>query len=491
MDETDGAASETARTRKLPRWFDDAKLGVFVHWGPYSVPAWAEPAQDIQQIFATQGPRHYFRHNPYAEWYVNTMRIPGSPTWRHHRETWGPDFPYAQFGERFETAAARLDPDGWARLFARAGARYVVLTSKHMDGFPLWPSAHANPRRPGWCARRDLVGAVATATRAQGLRMGLYYCGGFDVTFEDRVIRTLGDCALAVPQSEDYARYCEAQVRELIERYRPDVLWNDVGFPVRIDLPALLDTYYRAVPDGVANDRWARFALPEPGTIRHRLVTAALHHGDVIWPLLPRRFRRFGFPPSPFGDYQTPEYASPDDVTPYKWETARGLGPSFGYNAREGEAETLSLAALVHLLVDVVSKNGNLLIGVGPMADGAIPTLQRERLHGLGAWLDVHGEAVFGTRPWRRATDETPDGRALRFTRGAAALFVTVLAPARGGELALPLRATSGTRIELLGTAGPLPWRECERGLAVTVPPGVSTDAPAHCLRITPEPAAG
>ncbi|MCL4686151.1 alpha-L-fucosidase [Myxococcota bacterium] len=488
MPEARGPDAQPTRARPLPRWFDDAKLGVFVHWGPYSVPGWAEPAADIQQIFATRGPRFYFRHNPYAEWYVNTMRIAGSPAQRHHRETWGADFAYAQFGERFEQAAAQLDPTDWAALFGRSGARYTVLTTKHMDGFALWPSAHAHPRRPGWGARRDLVGAVAQAMRAEGLRLGLYYCGGFDTTFEERVIRTLGDCVLAVPQSEAYARHCEAQLRELIERYRPDVLWNDIGYPVKSDLGALLDAYYRAVPDGVANDRWVRFSLPEPGTLRHRLVVAALPHGDAIWPLLPRRLRRFNFPPSPFGDYQTPEYTSPDDVTPYKWETARGLGPSFGYNAREGEAETLSLPALVHLLVDVVSMNGNLLIGVGPMADGTIPPLQRARLEGLGAWLGVHGEAIFATRPWQRAAAETGDGRPLRFTRGTGALFATVLAAPRPGELVLPLRPAPGTRVELLGLAAPLAYRECERGLAVTLPPGVPGDAPAHSLKLEPEP---
>jgi len=176
MPEARGADAQPTRARPLPRWFDDAKLGVFVHWGPYSVPGWAEPAVDIQQIFATRGPRFYFRHNPYAEWYVNTMRIAGSPAQRHHRETWGPDFAYAQFGKLFEQAAAELDPTDWAALFGRSGARYTVLTAKHMDGFALWPSAHAHPRRPGWGARRDLVGAVAQAMRAEGLRLGLYYC---------------------------------------------------------------------------------------------------------------------------------------------------------------------------------------------------------------------------------------------------------------------------------------------------------------------------
>jgi alpha-L-fucosidase len=452
------------------------------------VPAWAPISADIQQIFATRGPRHYFAHNPYAEWYVNSMRIPGSPTWRHHRETWGADFAYERFGERFEAAAADFDPAGWVRLFARAHARYVVLTAKHMDGFTLWPSERANPKRRGWGMRRDLVGEVSEAVRAAGLRMGLYYCGGFDLSFEDRIIRTLGDCVLAIPQSEGYARYAEAQLRELITRYRPQVLWGDVGLPARTDLDALLATYREAVSEGVANDRWAQFQLPPPGSWRHRVVAAALHHGDLVWPLLPRRRRRFSFPPSPHGDFATPEYTSPEAPTSYKWEAARGLGHSFAYNACEGEAETLSAAALVHLLVDVVSKNGNLLIGVGPLPDGSIPELQRARLTALGAWLDVHGEAVFATRPWRRAEDETGDGRPVRYTRGGDSVFASVLAPARPGELTLPLRLAAGATLRQLGAAEPLRWRAVAAGCTISLSADTPGSEPAHVFRITPEP---
>ncbi|MCP3984433.1 MAG: alpha-L-fucosidase [bacterium] len=473
--------------QSLPAWYSDAKLGVFVHWGPYSVPGWAPPSADIQEIFARRGPRHYFVHNPYAEWYVNTMQIPGSPTWRHHRETWGAQLPYEGFGERFEAAAQGFDPHVWTRLFARVHARYVVFTAKHMDGYTLWPSAHPNPRRPGWGARRDLVGEVAAAARGAGLRMGLYYCGGFDTTFEQRVIRTLGDCVLAIPQTAEYAQYAEAHVRELVERYQPDVLWGDVGFPARSDVGAMLSEYHAAVPDGVANDRWAQFRLPPPGTWRQRLAAAALHHADAAWPILPRSRRRFEFPPSPHGDVRTPEYTSPAVPTEYAWELARGLGRSFGYNACEGEAETLTSAALVHLLVDVVSKNGNLLLGVGPQADGSIPPIQRERLESLGSWLDVHGEAVFGTRPWRRAEAETGDGRPVRFTCRDGSVFVTVLAPPRPGELTLPLELAPGARVEQLGEAGAIPWRDADAGAALVVSAQAAT-APAHSFRITPEP---
>jgi alpha-L-fucosidase len=481
------ASSADEPQRPLPAWYADAKLGVFVHWGPYSVPGWAPGSADIQEIFATRGPRHYFAHNPYAEWYVNTMRIPGSPTWRHHRETWGEDFPYQGFGERFEAAAQGFDPDAWAALFVRAHARYVVLTAKHMDGYTLWPSAHANPRRPGWGTRRDLVGDVSAAVRGAGLRMGLYYCGGFDATFEDRVIRTLGDCALAIPQCEAYAGYAEAHVRELVGRYRPSVLWGDVGFPARSDVGALLAEYHAAVPDGVAQDHWAQFRLPPPGTWRHRAVAAALHHGDLVWPLLPRSQRRFQFPPSPHGDFRTPEYTSPAEAAAHTWELARGLGHSFAHNACEGEAETLSAAALVHLLVDVVAKNGNLLLGVGPRADGRIAPLQRERLESLGAWLDVHGDAVFGTRPWRQAEAETGDGRPVRFTQRDAAVFATVLARPRPGRLTLPLDLDAGARVEQLGEAGARAWRPCDAGIELALPEPAGA-GPAHSFRITPEP---
>ncbi len=362
-----------------------------------------------------------------------------------------------------------------------------------MDGFALWPSAqahssHGSEGNSSWGATRDWVGEVTSAVRSAGMRMGLYYCGGFDTTFENRVIRTLGDCVLAIPRSSKYAAYAEAQVRELIARYRPSVLWNDVGFPASVDLDSLLSAYYAAVPDGVANDRWAQYSLPPEGTIRNSLVSWLLRHGDRIWPLLPRRLRRFEIPPGRHGDFRTPEYDTPAVARESKWELARGLGNSFGFNRQESDSRTLSLEALIHLLIDVVSKNGNLLIGVGPMSDGTIPPLQRDRLEHLGAWLEVHGEAIFDTRPWKRTEAQTSDERAIRFTHKAEAVFATLLSPARAGEVTLPLLLAEKSQVRLLGWQPELAWRQAEHGVTITLPPEGVREGVAHSLRISPEP---
>jgi alpha-L-fucosidase len=172
---------------------------------------------------------------------------------------------------------------------------------------------------------------------------------------------------------------------------------------------------------------------------------------------------------------------------PHPWELARGLGHSFGYNACESENETLTATSLVHLLVDVVSKNGNLLIGVGPRADGGIAPLQRERLESLGAWLEVHGDAVFATRPWRHAEAETGDGHPVRFTQRDRAVFATVLAPPRPGELTLPLELDADATVEQLGVTGTRPWRPCDAGVALTLSEPAAA-SPAHSFRIAPEP---
>lgn len=138
--------------RPVPQWFEDAKYGIFIHWGLYSVPGWAPLEADIRELMATKGPAYWLKHNPYAEWYQNTIQIAGSPSRRHHLETYGPDFRYDDFKPMFNDAARQFDPASWADLFARAQARYVVLTTKHHDGFTLWPSRHPNPHKDSWHA---------------------------------------------------------------------------------------------------------------------------------------------------------------------------------------------------------------------------------------------------------------------------------------------------------------------------------------------------
>jgi alpha-L-fucosidase len=379
-----------------------------------------------------------------------------------------------------------LHADSWAELFADACARYVVLTTKHMDGYTLWPPSYRNPR-DGWHATRDLVGDITSAVRARGMKMGLYYSGGFDATFNGTVIDGLLAGARAIPQSEAYASYCDAHVRELIDRYRPDVLWNDIAYPARGKVKEIIAHYYNTVPDGVVNDRWMQLRLS--GGVGSALVTAVVRALEVAWPLLPKSWKEFRVTGSRHADFSTAEYASFDEPRERKWEAVRGIGLSFGNNREEGEREIIQLDELVALLVDVVSKNGNLLLGVGAEPDGTVPAAQRKRLLELGTWLATNGEAIFDTRPWSRAGAQTADGTDVRFTRTGDALYAIVLGTPTMRELRIDgLSVADGAEAELLGREGTLPHRNDGGQLVIDLPeqmPG----SPAFALRIRPRPA--
>jgi alpha-L-fucosidase len=196
--------------------------------------------------------------------------------------------------------------------------------------------------------------------------------------------------------------------------------------------------YYNAVPDGVIDDRFG---------VKH-------------------------------ADFTSPEYEKLDKISAKKWEECRGLGRSFGYNRAEGEAETIAPGELIALLVDIVSKNGNLLLDVGPEADGTIPPVQMERLKALGAWLNQNGEAIYDTTPWTHATAKSVEGDDLRFTRKGDDLYITVLGNPKAKTVTLTdLTSSAGakvqpqlTKIYLLGDAKPLQWKSMESGVAVTLP---------------------
>jgi alpha-L-fucosidase len=163
---------ESLGEHQAPAWFNDAKLGIFIHWGVYSVPGWAPTEGQYGELTRDQ----FFKVNPYAEWYMNSMRIPGSPTYgHHHRATYGEKHEYADFLPTFNKEVQKWRPEEWGELFAEAGARYVVLTTKHHDGFALWPSSIPNPHRPAdqQGAERDLVGELTEAVRGHGRRGSL------------------------------------------------------------------------------------------------------------------------------------------------------------------------------------------------------------------------------------------------------------------------------------------------------------------------------
>ena len=224
------AALEVLAGRKgtPPPWWTAARLGIFVHWVPASVPGYAPTSAGIVDLLSGRMPNP-LSELPYSEWYENSLRFPGSSVSRFHREHYG-DRPYADFAADFVAGTEQWDPTEWARRFAATGAGYVVLVTKHHDGWCLWPSEVANPHRAGWHSERDLVGELADAVRAAGMRFGIYYSGGYDWTFGAHPIGSLSDGVIAMPRG-DYTAYATAQVLELIERYRPSVLWNDIGWP--------------------------------------------------------------------------------------------------------------------------------------------------------------------------------------------------------------------------------------------------------------------
>jgi alpha-L-fucosidase len=415
----------SAFARPTPPWFLDAKLGIFIHWGPYSVPAWAEPTGELGAV----DEHVWFRHNPYAEWYANTIRFEDSPARAHQRDVYG-DAPYDDFLDSW--SAERFDADSWAALFARIGARYVVPTTKHHDGIALWDAPGTGLRntvRRG--PRRDLVHELAEATRRHGMRFGVYYSGGLDwgVTDLPRI-----DTSAAVrgvrPNDAAYAAYVYGHVRDLVDRHRPDVLWNDIEWPDSgkhdgsLGLAELFRHYYASVPDGLVNDRFG-----------------ATHQ-----------------------DFGTSEYqAHRESESSAAWEHCRGIGLSFGYNRVEDARHLLSGDELVRQFVDVVSRGGNLLLNVGPTAAGEIPAGQLAVLEHLGAWLAGAGDAIYGTRalsdgratpsddPWIRWT--TRDGRAFAIVDATGP--VVLPASADAFELRDGQRADGGIAVELPAGPGP------------------------------------
>lgn len=371
---------DSLNARPIPQWYEDCKLGIFIHWGAYSVPAYANPSFQLGEI-----PTEYdwYTNNPYAEWYANSVRVGEGPTYEHHIKTYGKNFPYENFVDMWK--AERWDPQEWVRLFRQAGARYVVLVTKHHDGFCLFPSKYTDFSSDRRGPMRDITGELCREVAKTDMRMGLYYSGYLNWRFNDEPVFSKQHISTYCPPTYAYADYVYSQSRELIDAYHPSLFWNDVGWPAAGEehLKHLLAHYYNANEDAVVNDRFSGF-----------------YHG-----------------------YLTKEYRSGESSRQEKWEMCRGLGLSFGYNQMENESNAISRRDLIDLLVSTVANNGNLLINVGPRADGTIPDWQQDRLLALGQWLQVNGEAIYGTRICSRESFQA-GGCEVHFTVKGADLYV-------------------------------------------------------------------
>lgn len=291
------------------------------------------------------------------------------------------------------------------------------------------------------------------------------------------------DATLAVPTGREYVEYATGHVRELIDRYQPSVLWNDICWPGGGNLAELFAHYYNSVPEGVINDRWLESAESR-SVAGDAIARGAGTMIQALWRFIPQSEKSLTFPAAHHYDFSTPEYAQFDDIVPKKWESTRGVGHSFGANRNERPEDIVTATELVRSVCDIVAKNGNLLIGIGPCPDGTIPQEQVRPLHGLGQWLAINGEAIYGTRPWQIAQSSTSEGTEVRFTQKDGEVFALLVDLPGSRQFTLRgVEATEVSAVRMLGLAEPLSWSVDGGALWVTLPEQVPVSA-AYALSL-------
>lgn len=433
---------------RVPSWYMDGKFGIFIHWGVYSVPGFGN------------------------EWYPRNMYQQGSREFAHHLEKYGPHnkFGYKDFIPLF--TADKFDADEWAGLFRRAGAKFVVPVAEHHDGFAMYECGYSEWNAARMGPKRDIIGELSEAVRRQWLVFGLsshraehwwFFNGGMKHPCDVQDPRYAGLYGPAQPEAlppnEQFLDDWLARTCELVDKYRPQLMWFDwwIEQPAfAAYLPKFAAYYYNRAAEwdlGVAiNYKNASFAK-----------------GAAVYDI---------------------ERGQLSDIDPLFWQTDTAVSKnSWGYI--EGQ-DYKTVTSVVGDLVDIVSKNGALLLNIGPRPDGTIPEGDREILLGVGQWLETNGEAIFGTRPWK-AYGEGPTrvqsggftdtkrgsytAQDIRFTARGDTLYATVLAwPEDGRVVIRSLSNESGLygreieKVDLLGAHGPVEWSRGPAGLEVRLP---------------------
>ena len=409
----------TAQTQPTPAWFDEAKFGIFIHWGVYSVPAW-NYADEIKN------PSHWSeRFQAYGEWYWHSLEKNHEQIRDFHDRVYGKEVAYADLAAQFK--AELFDPAQWAQLFKQSGARYVVMVAKHHDGYALWPSKYSwNWNSMSVGPHRDLLGEVLSAVKNVGLKAGVSY--SLDTWFDPMY-------------QHDFPAYVDQklqpQLRELVNDYRPDiiVLGGHVQHTTaEFKNDAFADWLYNKSPvkdSVVVNDRW--------GSDSERKM----------------------------GNYFSTQYSDVSQAhdEDKKWEEMRGIGKSFGYSRVESLDDYMSSEEVIELLVTVVAGGGNLLLNIGPTADGRIPVIMQQRLADIGAWLETNGEAIYATRPYTPTISGYP-----YVTESENAIYVHLLKWPTG-ELKLTLTEKLNIRqVKLLGHKDDIPFKRQNGILTVHIP---------------------
>lgn len=311
----------------------------------------------------------------------------------------------------------------------------------------MWPSDTPNPHRgEAWSSTRDLVGECAQAARGAGLRFGVYYSGGIDWTFQGLGISNWRTLFAAIPQDDLYHEYADTHWRELIARYQPDVLWNDIGYPgFGPGAASVMADFYNGNPDGVVNDRFDVLGV----------MGGAAH-----------------------ADFRTPEYTTKSDDSSKMFEVCRGIGTSFGYAQAEGEHTYMPIDELIRMFVNIVADGGNLLLNFGAMPGGEVPWAQQLRILAMGQWLAVNGAAIYGSRPFETSRLTTRDGVDVRLTSGRdGAVYAMVCG--RPDERSIVIDELPSGDVHLLGYDTPL----ARKGNEILLPVRPD-DTPVWTLRI-------